>query len=111
VQILVVVARTKIKIFWAEVEKGLTWTVIVCELVDPKQFVKHNLKGIWICKKKKIGNNFFFFSFLKFNFLWKGKRLIFLYHFLDEIPIDGNILKINFKNWQAKIVGRILFSF
>jgi len=45
VQILVVVASTKIKIFWAEVEKGLTWTEIVRELVDPKEFVKHNLKG------------------------------------------------------------------
>lgn len=44
-QILVVVASTKIKIFWAEVEKGLTWTEIVRELVDPKEFVKHNLKG------------------------------------------------------------------
>jgi len=38
----VVVARTKIKIFWAEVEKGLIWTVIVNELVDPKKFVKNN---------------------------------------------------------------------
>jgi len=51
VQILVVVASTKMKIFWAEVEKGLTWTVIVCELVDPKQFVKYNLKGQWIKKQ------------------------------------------------------------
>lgn len=51
-QILVVVASTKIKIFWAEVEKGLTWTEIVRELVDPKEFVKHNLKGQRIIKKK-----------------------------------------------------------
>lgn len=50
-QILVVVASTKMKIFWAEVEKGLTWTVIVCELVDPKQFVKYNLKGKRINKE------------------------------------------------------------
>jgi len=79
------------------VEKGLTWTVIVCELVDPKQFVKYNLKGIWIklIFYEAIRKNQFFES----NFLWKGKRLIFLYHFLDETTIDGNILKINFKNW------------
>jgi len=56
VQILVVVASTKIKIFWAEVEKGLTWTEIVRELVDPKEFVNNNLKGQRIKKK-----NFLFF--------------------------------------------------
>jgi len=81
VQILVVVARTKIKIFWAEVEKGLIWTVIENELVDPKKFVKNNLKG------KRIGKIYFFDS----SFFWKGKRLIFLYHFLDEMIIDGDI--------------------
>jgi len=85
VQILVVVASTKIKIFWAEVEKGLTWTEIVRELVDPKEFVKHNLKGQRILEIACKGCQRF-----ESAFFWKGIRLIFLNHSLDETSLGGN---------------------
>jgi len=53
VQILVVVANTKEKSLWAEVEKGSTRTAIDRGLIDPKQQINFG-------KKRNTSSSFYF---------------------------------------------------
>jgi len=44
VQILMVVANSKMRSFTTEVDNGFRWSVFRSELVDPKRFVKYDKK-------------------------------------------------------------------
>jgi len=94
VQILMVVANSKMRSFTTEVDNGFRWSVFRSELVDPKRFVKYDKK----CEKLGSGQ----LGSVKFFVELKGKNVNI--HLLDMIAWGGNSLRYSeiFKTfwWQ-----------